>query len=511
MQKARLEEEERERQQKEEEERQRKEQEEAAAKAARKAERRKERELQKEKEKEKEEKEKEKEKEVVEEEVAAEAEGSSGGGIHAGKKNLNIVFIGHVDAGKSTICGHLLYLTGMVDQRTIEKYEREAKAKNRESWVYAWCIDTNEEERDRGKTHEMGLAQFFTDKKRITILDAPGHRDFVGEMIGGASQADVGILVISARRGEFETGFDNGGQTREHAMLAKTAGVRKLVVVINKMDEPSVGWSVERYNECVNGLKPFLRQVGFSGDDIFFMPVSGMTGANLLEPFTAETSPCPWYEGPSLIGWLDNVQPPIRDVEKPVRVVIFDKTKDMGFTVVNGKVEYGTFKTGDRLILMPNRVSCEVVGLFVDSVEYTVAEPGDNFRIRLKGVEPEDIRSGFMLCDPSDLCTASSLFDARLMILDYKSIISAGFSAVMHSHAIVEEVTITKLHALVNKRNEITQKLPRFTKTGDNVMVRLQSSVPLCVETFKKFDHLGRFVLRDEGLTIAVGIITKLH
>ena len=202
------------------------------------------------------------------------------------KKCLNIVFCGHVDAGKSTISGHIMYLTGQVDERTMEKYEREAKAKHRESWKFAWCMDTTDEERAKGKTQECGRGNFETEQKNYTILDAPGHKNFVPHMIGGASQADVACLVISVRKGEFEAGFDRGGQSREHAVLAKTAGVKTLVVGINKMDDPSVClegglWDEERYNEVKGILIPFLKQTGFAERDVFFMPISGFTGANL--------------------------------------------------------------------------------------------------------------------------------------------------------------------------------------------------------------------------------------
>ncbi|XP_016383051.1 eukaryotic peptide chain release factor GTP-binding subunit ERF3A-like [Sinocyclocheilus rhinocerous] len=208
------------------------------------------------------------------------------------KEHVNVVFIGHVDAGKSTIGGQIMYLTGMVDKRTLEKYEKEAKEKNRETWYLSWALDTNQEERDKGKTVEVGRAYFETEKKHFTILDAPGHKSFVPNMIGGASQADLAVLVISARKGEFETGFEKGGQTREHAMLAKTAGVKHLIVLVNKMDDPTVNWSLERYEECKEKLVPFLKKVGFNPrKDVHFMPCSGLTGANLKEP--AEY--CPWY------------------------------------------------------------------------------------------------------------------------------------------------------------------------------------------------------------------------
>jgi len=265
---------------------------------------------------------------------SADGEGSQGKKVAAApppkkeddKENVNIVFIGHVDAGKSTIGGHVMYLTGQVDKRTLEKYEREAKEKNRETWYLSWALDTNQEERDKGKTVEVGRAAFETDKKRFTILDAPGHAGFVPNMISGTAQADIGVLVISARRGEFETGFERRGQTREHAMLAKTAGVKHLVVLINKMDDPTVRWSEERYEECKTKLTPFLKKVGFNPrTDIFYIPVSGLTGVNLKDP--PPKGICDWYSGPAFIPYLENLPSLSREDTGPFRMPIADKYK----------------------------------------------------------------------------------------------------------------------------------------------------------------------------------------
>lgn len=226
--------------------------------------------------------------------------------IHDSREHLNIVFIGHVDAGKSTISGQILLLTAQVDERTIAKYEKEAKEKNRESWYLAYIMDTNEEERAKGKTVEVGRAHFETPNKRYTLLDAPGHKNYVPNMIEGTAQADVGVLVISARKGEFETGFDRGGQTREHAMLAKTLGIQRLIILINKMDDPSVKWSKERYDQIEGKLTPFLKRWGYNiKNEVIYIPGSGLTGANIKDK--VKSSDCPWYKGPSLMELLDQV------------------------------------------------------------------------------------------------------------------------------------------------------------------------------------------------------------
>ncbi|NXL58747.1 ERF3A factor, partial [Chordeiles acutipennis] len=423
------------------------------------------------------------------------------------KEHVNVVFIGHVDAGKSTIGGQIMYLTGMVDKRTLEKYEREAKEKNRETWYLSWALDTNQEERDKGKTVEVGRAYFETEKKHFTILDAPGHKSFVPNMIGGASQADLAVLVISARKGEFETGFEKGGQTREHAMLAKTAGVKHLIVLINKMDDPTVNWSNERYEECKEKLVPFLKKVGFNPKkDIHFMPCSGLTGANLKE----QSEFCPWYIGLPFIPYLDNLPNFNRSVDGPIRLPIVDKYKDMG-TVVLGKLESGSICKGQQLVMMPNKHNVEVLGILSDDVETDSVAPGENLKIRLKGIEEEEILPGFILCDPNNLCHSGRTFDAQIVIIEHKSIICPGYNAVLHIHTCIEEVEITALICLVDKKTgEKSKTRPRFVKQDQVCIARLRTAGTICLETFKDFPQMGRFTLRDEGKTIAIGKVLKL-
>lgn len=276
-------------------------------------------------------------------------------------------------------------LTGMVDKRTLEKNQREAREKSRESWYLSWALDTNQEERDKGKTVEVGRAYFETEKKHFTILDAPGHKSFVPNMIGGAAQADLAVLVLSARKGEFETGFDRGGQTREHAMLAKTAGVKHLIVLINKMDDPTVMWEQSRYNECKDKILPYLKKLGFnSSKDLTFMPVSGLAGSGILEPLTEDV--CTWYQGPAFIPFIDQLPSLNRKQEGPFIMPIVDKYKDMG-TVVMGKVESGLVKKGQNLLVMPNRTSVSVDQLWSDDEEVSSVGPGENVKIKLKVIE----------------------------------------------------------------------------------------------------------------------------
>ncbi|EFJ16998.1 hypothetical protein SELMODRAFT_115313 [Selaginella moellendorffii] len=448
------------------------------------------------------------------------------------RSHLNVVFIGHVDAGKSTIGGQILFLSGMVDERTIQKYEREAKEKNRESWYMAYIMDTNEEERAKGKTVEVGRASFETAKTRFTILDAPGHKNYVPNMISGASQADIGVLVISARKGEFETGFERGGQTREHAQLAKTLGVAKLLVVVNKMDDPSVGWDKERFDEIEKKMTPFLKSCGYNiKKDVQFLPISGLYGTNLKERMP--TSVCSWWEGPCLFEALDSVEPPQRDATGPfrywsvringgldsvtfavLRMPIIDRYKDMG-TVVMGKIEAGSVRRGDNLVVMPNKAPVKVITIFRDADEVNQAKPGENLRVRLSGLEEDDISSGFVLSSSSNAIPAVLEFDAQLQVLellDHKAIFTAGYKAVLHIHAVVEECEIMELMQQIDpKTKKPMKKKVLFVKGGAVVVVRIQVPAPICIEKFQDLPQMGRFTLRDEGKTVAIGKVIKLR
>uniref|UniRef100_A0A061S9M0 G1 to S phase transition protein n=1 Tax=Tetraselmis sp. GSL018 TaxID=582737 RepID=A0A061S9M0_9CHLO len=430
------------------------------------------------------------------------------------REHMNIVFIGHVDAGKSTTGGQILLLTGGVDDRTIQKYEREAKEKNRESWYMAYIMDTNEEERMKGKTVEVGRANFETAKRRYTILDAPGHKNYVPNMIGGAAQADIGVLIIAARKGEFETGFEKGGQTREHAQLAKTLGVAKLVVAINKMDDPSISvdgvWSQERYDDVEKRLSPFLKQCGYNVKrDVKFVPISGLRGDNIKD--RVDKSICPWYTGPSLFEILDEIEPLTRDPHGSFRMPVLDKYKDMG-TVVMGKSEAGVVKLDDRLMLLPNKNLVKVVNIYRDDTEVKAAKTGENLRLRLSGVEEEEVSSGMVVSSRLDPCPVVHQFETQLAILDlleHKPILSAGYKAVLHIHCAVEECEIIKLVSVLDQKTKEAKKA-KFVKSGNIAFVRIRTERAVCVDLFEKVPQLGRFTLRDEGRTIAIGKITKL-
>lgn len=438
------------------------------------------------------------------------------------REHLNLVFIGHVDAGKSTMSGQLLYLTGQVDKRTIERFEKEAKQLNRESWFLAFIMDTNEEERAKGKTVEVGRAHFETDTKRYTIMDAPGHKNYVPNMIAGAVQADVGILVISARRGEFETGFERGGQTREHALLAKTLGVRYLVVVINKMDDTTVQWSKERFDECVSKLKPFLKSCGYAPKkDVKFIPVSGLTGDNLQKPVAAST--CPWWEGlyqsgehntaePTLISCLDALHIDGRDSTALLRIPVLDRYHDRG-TIALGKVESGSVRVGQKVTVMPMKTQFEVQGITINDLPVRSAKPGENVKVKLGGAGVEDVQKGFVLCTAGKPCHAATRFECQLALVDlleHRPIFSPGYNCVVHLHTAEEEVTVVELLSIESRKPEEVKRRPRFARQGNVITANLRTARKVCCEAFKEVPQLGRLTLRDEGKTIAIGKILKV-
>lgn len=434
------------------------------------------------------------------------------------REHLNLVFIGHVDAGKSTLSGSILYLMGMVDARTIERFEREAKQRNRESWFLAFILDTSEEERAKGKTVEVGRAHFETPKNRYTILDAPGHKNYVPNMISGATQADVGVLVISARKGEFETGFEKGGQTREHALLAKTLGVQYLVVVINKMDDPTVEWDQGRFEECVGKLKPYLKQVGYViKKDVKFIPISGLAGDNVLNEVPAEK--CPWWSKlyttgahntttPTLISTLDALAISNRNPDAPLRIPCLDRYLERG-CVVLGKVESGTLRVGDEVVFAPTKKRAKVDEIVIGETKVRSAKPGENVLMKFQ-LNVEDIQKGYVICHPTSLCSAVTEIKVQLMLVDmleHRPIFSPGYECVMHTHTVEIEVICAELISVIDKGKQMRRP---FARTGQMCTARLVMSLHTCMETFEKMPSMGRLTLRDEGKTIAIGKILEV-
>jgi len=426
----------------------------------------------------------------------------------AEKPHLNLVIIGHVDHGKSTTIGHLFYLTGTIDDRTAKGYEEEAKKMGKETFKFAWVLDKLKEERERGLTIDVAYLKFETPKYFFTIIDAPGHRDFVKNMVTGASQADAAVLFVSAKRGEFEAGIGPGGQTREHGFLAYTLGVNQLVVAINKMDDVSVNWSQERYNEIKNEISRMLKMVGYNVDKIPFVPTSGWTGDNLAK----RSEKMPWYKGPTLFEALDTFEVPPKPIDKPLRVPVQDVYTITGVgTVPVGRVETGVLKEGDTLIFMPSNVQGEVKSIETHHVRIPKALPGDNIGFNVRGIAKNDIRRGDIGGRPDNPPTVAREFIGQIIVIYHPTAIAAGYSPVLHAHTGQVSCRFTELIAKLDPRTGQTiEEKPAFLKTGDGATVRFEPVHPIAVEAYSDFPELGRFAVRDMGTTIAAGVVKEI-
>ena len=425
------------------------------------------------------------------------------------RPHLNVVFIGHVDAGKSTTCGNILFLCGMVDERTIEKYKQEAANKAGESWFLAFIMDTSEEEKVKGKTVEVGRAAFETTNRRFTILDAPGHKSYVPNMIAGASAADVGVLLVSARKGEFETGFEKGGQTCEHALLAKTLGVEKLVIAINKMDDPTVQWDETRYNDIVKKIGAFLKKSGYKDDQVIFLPMSGLMGDNIKE---RKGTPA-WYKGLTLLDSLDGISVAGRKADGPLRIPMMEGYKDMGAVTAIGKIEQGTVRPGMKCVVMPTNNKCQVTAVFINDIEMQYATCGENVTLKMSGIGDEELKKGYVLCADKGPIPVVSKFKATIHVIELgpdRPVMTSGYVAVMHAHTASEECEILKLYETMVIQTKKKEKNPQFARPDSVVVCSIKLARPTSLDTFTSSQQLGRFTLRVDGRTIAIGKITEL-
>ncbi|KAJ0060819.1 hypothetical protein NL108_001668, partial [Boleophthalmus pectinirostris] len=376
-----------------------------------------------------------------------------------GKPLLNLVVIGHVDAGKSTLMGHLLYLLGNVNKRTMHKYEQESKKAGKASFAYAWVLDETGEERDRGVTMDVGMTKFETNSKVVTLMDAPGHKDFIPNMITGAAQADVAVLVVDASRGEFEAGFEAGGQTREHALLVRSLGVTQLAVAVNKMDQ--VNWQEERFKDITSKLGHFLKQAGFKESDVFYIPTSGLSGENLTTRSTVSELTS-WYSGPSLLEQIDAFKAPQRSIDKPFRLCVSDVFKDQGSGFcVTGKIEAGYVQTGDRILAMPPNETCTVKGITLHDEPLDWAAAGDHVSLTLTGMDIIKINVGCVFCDPKEPIRACTRFRARILLFNIEFPVTQGFPVLLHYQTVSEPATIKKLISVLHKSSgEVLKKKP---------------------------------------------------
>ncbi len=417
----------------------------------------------------------------------------------AEKPHLNLAVIGHIDHGKSTLVGRLLFETGAVPPHVIEKYKEEAKAKGKESFVFAWVMDSLKEERDRGITIDVAHQRFDTAKYYFTIVDCPGHRDFVKNMITGASQADAAILVCAAKEGVQS-------QTKEHVFLARTLGISQLIIALNKMDE--VNYDKARYDQVKADLSSLLKMVGYKPDDLNFIPTSAFQGDNLAKP----SDKTKWYTGPTLLAALDLLKVPEKPVALPLRIPVQDSYTISGIgTVPVGRVETGKMKPGDKIIFMPAKAVGEVKSIEMHHQEIKEALPGDNIGWNVRGVDKKDIRRGDV-CGHSDKPPAvAEEFTAQIVVLQHPSAIAAGYTPVIHCHTAQVAGTITAiLKKLDPKSGQVTAENPDFIKAGDAAVVTIKPTKPLCIEKVKEIPQLGRFAIRDMGMTIAAGMVQDI-
>jgi len=437
------------------------------------------------------------------------------------KIHINIVVIGHVDSGKSTSTGHMIYKCGGIDKRTIEKFEKEAAEMGKGSFKYAWVLDKLKAERERGITIDIALWKFETAKYFVTIIDAPGHRDFIKNMITGTSQADCAVLIVAAGTGEFEAGISKNGQTREHALLAFTLGVKQLIVAVNKMDSTEPPYSEKRFKEITNEVKNYIKKIGYNPNAVAMVPISGWHGDNMIDPSTNMS----WYSGWSverkegnasgktLLEALDSILPPQRPTDKPLRLPLQDVYKIGGIgTVPVGRVETGIIKPGMVVTFAPPQISTEVKSVEMHHEQLSEASPGDNVGFNVKNISIKDIKRGNVCGDSkNDPPKGTVQFYAQVIVLNHPGEIKNGYAPVLDCHTAHIACKFVEIREKIDRRS--AKKLednPKFVKSGDACMVDMVPQKPMCVEAFSAYPPLGRFAVRDMRQTVAVGVIKEV-
>jgi len=436
------------------------------------------------------------------------------------KIHINIVVIGHVDSGKSTTTGHLIYKCGGIDKRTIEKFEKEAQEMGKGSFKYAWVLDKLKAERERGITIDIALWKFETPKYYVTIIDAPGHRDFIKNMITGTSQADCAVLIVAAGTGEFEAGISKNGQTREHALLAYTLGVKQMIIGVNKMDNTEPPYSKDRFEEIKKEVTTYIKKIGYNPVTVPFVPISGFQGDNMIE----KSDKMSWFAGwkvekPkaatgfTLLEALDNIQPPTRPSDKALRLPLQDVYKIGGIgTVPVGRVETGIIKPGMVVTFAPANVTTEVKSVEMHHTALESAEPGDNVGFNVKNVSVKDIRRGNVASDSkNDPAKETDTFKAQVIILNHPGEIRKGYSPVVDCHTAHIACKFEELLEKIDRRSgKKLEDAPEKVKSGDSAIVQMKPSKPMCVEAFSDYAPLGRFAVRDMRQTVAVGVIKEV-
>jgi len=438
------------------------------------------------------------------------------------KVHISVVVVGHVDSGKSTTTGHLIYKCGGIDKRTIEKFEKESSEMGKGSFKYAWVLDKLKAERERGITIDIALWKFETNKFYVTIIDAPGHRDFIKNMITGTSQADCAVLIVAAGTGEFEAGISKNGQTREHVLLCFTLGVKQLVVAVNKMDSTEPKYSEARFSEITKEVRAYVKKVGYNPDAVPMIPISGFHGDNMLEQSTnmdwwkkqkIDTKGAK-FEYVTLFDALDNINPPTRPTDKALRLPLQDVYKIGGIgTVPVGRVETGIIKPGMVVNFAPNGPTTEVKSVEMHHEALTEAVPGDNVGFNVKNVSVKEVKRGNVCSDSkNDPAKEAASFAAQVIVLNHPGQIQAGYAPVLDCHTAHIACKFGELMTKIDRRTgKSLEESPKFVKSGDSCMVKMIPSKPMCVESFAAYPPLGRFAVRDMKQTVAVGVIKEVE
>ena len=417
----------------------------------------------------------------------------------ADKPHVNLVFIGHVDHGKSTLVGRLLYDTGALSEQDYRKLQAEAEAKGKGTFAFAYVMDNLKEERERGVTIDVAYKKFTGKKNEFTIIDAPGHKDFVKNMITGTSQADAAVLVVAAKEGVMP-------QTKEHAFLAQVMGLKQIIVAINKMDE--VNYDEAKFKELNEAVKKLLTGMGYKEENFTIIPISAWEGDNVAK----KSEKMGWYTGQILVDRLDDIKAPEPPTDKPLRLPVQDvyNIKGVGCVPV-GRVETGVIKPGEKIVFMPSGVEGEVKSVEAHHEQLPQAIPGDNVGFNVRGVSKTDVRRGDVAGHPKDPPTVAKEFTARIVVLNHPTAISTGYTPVFHMHTAQLSCTVTEImEKLDPKTGASLEKNPKFLKTGDAATVKIVPLTPVCVEEYKKFPQLGRFAIRDMGQTVAAGMILSV-
>ena len=417
----------------------------------------------------------------------------------AEKPHMNLIFIGHIDHGKSTTVGRLLYDTKAITEQDMKKIREEVTKYNRPTFEFAFVMDQLKEERERGITIDIMHRDFQTQKYYFTIIDAPGHRDFVKNMITGASQADAAVLVVSCIDGVQ-------AQTREHAYLAKVLGINQLIVGMNKID--AAKYDRIKYDETKAKVSELLKSVGYDVGKLLFIPYSALEGVNVA----SKSDKLPWYNGPSLLEALDTFTVPSKPIDKPLRLPIQDVYSIQGFgTVPVGRVETGVMKPGDQIIIMPSGVKTDVKSIEMHKTTLQKAEPGDNVGFNIKGIDKKDIKRGDVVGHANNPPSVVQEFTAQIVVINHPTAIAPGYTPVFHIHTAQIAATITEIAEKKDpKTGQTLQKNPEFIKNGDVAIVKVKATKPIVVEKYSEFPHLGRFAIRDMGQTVAAGVVLEI-